>query len=418
MRILLIDDDEVDRLAAIRALNHSVEFTFYITQAETGEEGLRLMAEQYFDAILLDFILPDFDGLQILHKMRLNETMSAAIIILSGYEDLELADKCLESGVQDFLLKDEINPRRLMRAIRHARQRFIMEEDLRKSHERVRDLAEQNLRIVNQRLEEARFQLLQSEKMAAIGQLAAGIAHEINNPISFVISNMHSLEKYLVSLVEVIEAYEQQLDSAQLEVIKQKLELDYVRSDAFCLMTESTDGLLRVKTIIQNLKNFAHVDETKWQFTDIHQGLDSTLNIVLHELKYKATIVKEYGELPEVECFAGEINQVFMNLLINAGQSIPEHGQITVRTGTKEQEVWIDIIDTGTGIESSILNRIFDPFFTTKPVGKGTGLGLSLSYNIIKKHQGRIEVTSDVGKGSTFRVWLPIKQNEKPFAII
>jgi two-component system NtrC family sensor kinase len=142
----------------------------------------------------------------------------------------------------------------------------------------------------------------------------------------------------------------------------------------------------------------------------LHDGIDATLNIVNNEIKYKADLVKEYGNLPEVECLASQLNQVFMNLLVNAAHSIEEHGTITIRTGMEGDEVWVDIVDTGHGIHPEHMQRIFDPFFTTKPVGKGTGLGLSLSYGIVQKHHGRIDVHSDVGKGTTFRLWLPIKQ--------
>ncbi|MDH4284272.1 MAG: ATP-binding protein, partial [Gallionellaceae bacterium] len=159
------------------------------------------------------------------------------------------------------------------------------------------------------------------------------------------------------------------------------------------------------------LKDFSHVDAgEEWHYSDLRKGLDSTLNIVHNEIKYKADVVKEYGELPEVECLSSQLNQVFMNLLVNATHAIEERGTITIRTGQQGEEVWMEVADTGKGIKPEHLTKIFDPFFTTKPVGKGTGLGLSLSYSIVQKHHGRIEVESEVGKGTTFRVWLPVKQ--------
>jgi signal transduction histidine kinase len=175
-------------------------------------------------------------------------------------------------------------------------------------------------------------------------------------------------------------------------------------------MHETKDGVARVAKIVQDLKDFSHVDEAEWQWADLHKGLDSTLNVVWNELKYKAEVVKEYGELPVVECLPFQINQVFMNLLVNAAHAIEERGTITLRTGTAGDEVWIEVADTGSGIPPENLGRIFDPFFTTKPVGKGTGLGLSLSYGIMQKHHGRIEVTSEPGRGTTFRIVLPGRQ--------
>ena len=171
------------------------------------------------------------------------------------------------------------------------------------------------------------------------------------------------------------------------------------------------DGITRVKNIVQNLKDFSHVDASdEWHYADLHSGLDSTLNIVNNEIKYKAEVVKEYGDIPQVECLLSQLNQVFMNLLVNASHAIEEHGVITVRTGKTGEEVWVEVADTGKGIAPDSLKKIFDPFFTTKPIGQGTGLGLSLSYGIIQKHHGRIDVQSVVDKGTTFRVWLPLKQ--------
>ena len=268
------------------------------------------------------------------------------------------------------------------------------------------------------KLEDAHSQLLQSEKMASIGQLAAGVAHEINNPIGFVYSNLGMLEKYVQATFRMIELYEQAEDAIadpevrnRLQVAKNELDIAFLKTDLHALMDESKDGITRVKVIVQNLKDFSHVGASdEWHFSDLHKGLDSTLSIVNNEIKYKAQVVREYGEIPDVECLSSQLNQVFMNLLVNAAHAIVEHGTITIRTGKKGDEVWVDIADTGQGIPPENMQKIFDPFFTTKPVGKGTGLGLSLSYGIVQKHHGRMEVQSETGKGTTFRVWLPVKQ--------
>ncbi len=266
------------------------------------------------------------------------------------------------------------------------------------------------------KLEDAHNQLLQSEKMASIGQLAAGVAHEINNPIGYVNSNLGTLRTYFDQLLTVLSTYET-LEStcepaklAQISAVKKEMELEFLKEDILALLKESGEGIQRVKQIVQDLKDFSHVDEAEWQQADLHHGLDSTLNVVHNEIKYKADVVKEYGDIPRVECLPSQINQVFMNLLVNAAHAMDENkrGLITIRSGMTGDEVWVEIADDGKGIPPENLNRIFDPFFTTKPVGKGTGLGLSLSYGIIEKHHGRIEVHSEVGQGTTFRIWLSV----------
>lgn len=274
---------------------------------------------------------------------------------------------------------------------------------------------EQQLLI--KKLQEAHEQLLQSEKMASVGQLAAGIAHEINNPIGFINSNIGSLQNYVEKLFEVINQYEDLIQQqspptavSKMDELKEKADLEFLKEDIQDLVRESMDGLKRVKDIVQSLKDFSHVGETDWQEADLHQGIDSTLNIVKNEIKYKANVVKEYGQVPLVKCIISQINQVVMNLLVNASHAIKENGMIKISTGCEKDMAWIKVLDTGSGIPQENLNRIFEPFFTTKPVGSGTGLGLSLSYGIIKKHGGRIDVQSVMGKGTCFTVWLPLQQ--------
>jgi two-component system, NtrC family, sensor kinase len=295
-----------------------------------------------------------------------------------------------------------------------------------KMEERVRvrtaDLEAANARLQEEKtrqeelirkLEEAQTQLLQSEKLASIGQLAAGVAHEINNPIGFINSNLGTLQTYVNNMLKLLGAYEKletsMIADAQEEIklVKREIDAEFLRQDINDLMVESLDGLQRVKRIVQDLKNFSHVDSGDLEWADLESGLDSTLNVVWNELKYKAKVVKEYGHIPQIECYPSQLNQVFMNMLVNAAHAIEEHGIVTLRTGHDDMNVWIEIEDNGKGIPTELQRRIFEPFFTTKPVGKGTGLGLSLSYGTVKKHGGHIEVRSQVGKGSTFRVVLP-----------
>ncbi len=273
-------------------------------------------------------------------------------------------------------------------------------------------------RQLNKRLEEAHNQLLQAEKMASIGQLAAGIAHELNNPIGFVHSNLGTLDAYVRDLMEIVDAYDDAqasteapaIHQARIARLKETRDFAYIRQDIGQLLSESRDGLSRVRKIVQDLKNFSHVSGQQWDWADLHQGLDSTLNIVWNELKYKCQVVKEYGDIPKVYCLISQLNQVFMNLLVNAGHAIETKGIITIGTvRLGNEEIAIEISDTGKGIAPEHLTRIFEPFFTTKPVGKGTGLGLSLAYGIVNTHHGRIDVSSQPGIGTTFRVIIPIQ---------
>jgi two-component system, NtrC family, sensor kinase len=284
------------------------------------------------------------------------------------------------------------------------------QEALESNYERMKE--------TNRMLEEAQNQLLQSEKMASIGQLAAGVAHEINNPVGFVNSNLNSLKHYvedLLRLVSTYEAHEATLDAGVRDLLaqtKQEVDLEYVREDVPVLLRESADGLTRVKRIVQDLKDFSRVDNADWQEADLNAGLDSTLNVVYNEVKYKAEVRKNYGRLPAVRCLAAQLNQVFMNLIVNAAHAIEGHGVITLSTGQCGQWVWVEVSDTGCGMPPEVQRRIFEPFFTTKPVGKGTGLGLSLSFSIVQKHQGMIKVRSEPGQGTTFRVWIPLLDDE------
>lgn len=272
---------------------------------------------------------------------------------------------------------------------------------------------------LNSRLKQAQTQLMQSEKMASIGLLAAGVAHEINNPIGYIHSNLGTLEVYVKKFLAVLEEYERIERAmpdmsevfADVAAIRKDQDWDYLKQDVLALLNESHEGVERVTKIVHNLKDFSRIDtEEKWQADDIHHGLDSTLNVIWNELKYTCEVRKEYGTLPLVECMLSQLNQVFLNLLVNAAQAIETRGTITIRTGHAEDWIWVEISDTGTGIAPEHIGSIFDPFFTTKPVGKGTGLGLSVSYSIVQKHHGRIEVESMVGKGTVFRVWLPVRQ--------
>lgn len=299
-----------------------------------------------------------------------------------------------------------------------ANQRLVADISQREAveNELIRRNAE--LTELNVQFTKAQEQLLQSEKMASIGQLAAGVAHEINNPVGYIFSNYGTLESYIDALFEVLSHYESVENNIsspaildELKKVKEKVELDFLKEDIPELMQQSKEGIDRVRKIVQDLKDFSRVDSNiEWQWASLHQGIDSTLNVVNNEIKYKADIIKEYGDIPDVECLQSQVNQVIMNLVVNASHAIgDERGKIHIRTSCDDKNVYIEVRDNGSGIPKEIVSRIFDPFFTTKPIGKGTGLGLSLSYGIVKKHNGEFSVTSEPGVGTSFLVSLPIK---------
>ncbi|MDY0038308.1 MAG: histidine kinase [Zoogloea oleivorans] len=304
------------------------------------------------------------------------------------------------------------------RDLQGAKARMEQEIEEHKQTQVALEKEKEEQKVLINKLEDAHCQLLQSEKLASIGQLAAGVAHEINNPICFVNANLSSLKDYAGKLLTMLDVYEScdvllQQDPAiatRLQQARKASDIDFVRSDIGPLIAESLEGTERVRIIVQDLRDFSRAGEAVWEWANIHTCLDSTLNVVRNEIRYTAEVVRDYGVLPQVECFPSQLNQVFMNLLVNGAQAIVGQGTITIRTGTEGNQVWVAISDTGAGIAPENMARIFDPFFTTKPVGKGTGLGLSLCYGIVERHGGRIDVRTAVGQGTTFTIWLPVQR--------
>ncbi|MFA6284154.1 MAG: ATP-binding protein [Desulfurivibrionaceae bacterium] len=299
---------------------------------------------------------------------------------------------------------------------------LAMEKAFEEAHKLAEELAASNdqlhrqqreLALAHDTLKQSQAQILQQEKMASVGQLAAGVAHEINNPMGFISSNLSSLAKYLERLTGFIRTLEEKLPQdppdEELAALRKQLKIDYIMEDAVHLVEESLDGAGRVKKIVQGLKNFSRIDQAERLAADINECLDSTINIVWNELKYKCEVKKEYGELPLTICNPQQLNQMFMNLLVNAAQSIETKGEIRITTWADQDFIYTRISDTGCGIPPDKIQRIFEPFYTSKEVGKGTGLGLSIAYDIVvKNHKGDIQVESVEGKGTTFTVKIPV----------
>ncbi|RMG57166.1 MAG: PAS domain S-box protein [Deltaproteobacteria bacterium] len=279
--------------------------------------------------------------------------------------------------------------------------------DLKKAH--------QELEKAYEDLKRTQAQILQQDKMASIGQLAAGVAHEINNPMGFISSNLGTMKKYaekvatfLEELTSLVEEKGNDELKGEVKSLARKMKVDLILEDLTDLVDESLEGAARVRKIVQDLKSFSRVDEAEQKHADINECLESTINIVWNEIKYKAKLIRDFGDLPQTKCYPQQLNQVFMNLLVNAAQAIEKEGEIRVKTWHEDGNIFVRISDTGCGIPPENLNRIFEPFFTTKEVGKGTGLGLSISYDIVKKHGGDIQVESQVGEGTTFTIRIPV----------
>lgn len=450
---MLLVDDEADMHAALRLALTDIEVEgrpLQLIDAFSAAEAQQALLEHPDVALVfLDVVMETNDaGLLLVRHIRneLNNRMMRIVLVTGQPGYFVQRDVIIHYEIDDYRLKSELSAEKIFSCVYTALRTFqallaldqksLVEQlaiDLQQTnaqlqseileHKKARDLADQQMQdllLLNEKLEKAKDQLLKSEKLASVGLLASGVAHEINNPIGFVNSNLGTLRRYFETLLKIIKAYEL-LDStpdasrgegfAQLAQLKSDCDFDFVKDDFRALIEESQQGVSRIKKIIQSLKDFSQAESTEmWTKENLESGIETSLSFVLNETHSEFEIRREYGEVPEVECLYSSLKLVFMNLLKNAIQATDQRGIVTIRTGMAGGEVWAEIIDTGHGISPDHLSHIFDPFFTTQPVGKGTGLGLAVSYGVVEKHHGRIEVDSEVGKGSRFRVCLPIHQ--------
>lgn len=420
-KVLVVDDDPDVHAATQFALNGLtlLDRTVQLMSARSAQDAQTVFLNEPDIALALVDIVMESDkaGLDLVRWVRhVHGNFKTRIVMRTGQAANLPEDTVVkEYEIDDFREKSEMTSQKL---------RTLVLSKLRAYNDLCTiDAQRQALQLTvddrTRQLVSAQEKLMQSDKLASIGQLAAGVAHEINNPIGYVFSNFGALESYVQDLYAVLDAYGAleplcEGSPAWQTVQKSKVEadIDFVRKDIAALLRESAEGIERVRQIVQDLKDFSRTESAdQWVYADINRGISSTLNVVRSELKYRADVECDFGVLPEVQCMPSQINQVVLNLLVNAAQAMGEvRGRIRVETGTSAGQVWIRVHDNGSGIAPEVLPRIFDPFFTTKPVGKGTGLGLSLSYGIVRKHQGSIHVESTLGVGTTFTVHLPVIQ--------
>jgi signal transduction histidine kinase len=406
MRILIADDSLMMRRLLQLCLQ---SWQYEVVEAEDGAQAWELFQQGDFPLVLTDWMMPEMDGLELIRRIRSSDSRGYVYVILltakSDKEDLVVA---MDAGADDFLAKpfdrDELRVR--------------MREG-----ERIIRL-EQTLVEQNRQLRETQAALVQSEKLASLGQLAAGMAHEINNPVAYVTNNLAVLNRDVRSVIQVLEMYRRGQDAlkkadpalaAEVARLVEDCDLTWVEENVPKLFDASLEGLRRVRDIIINLRDFARLDEAELDELDLNAALASTVEVLNHEIEEKQiSLTTCYGELPQVICHPRKINQVLHCLLLNAIQASESNGMIELRTAADGNEALVDVQDHGCGIDATHLPRIFEPFFTTRPVGRGAGLGLSICYGTIADHGGSIEVDSEVGQGSTFRVRLPFRPPQKP----
>jgi two-component system NtrC family sensor kinase len=405
-RILIVDDESAVRGLFANFLGENYE----CETAASADEALAVLATKTFALVISDMIMPGRNGVELLRDVKTRYT-DTAVIMISGVDRPQRVRDALRVGASDYLIKPcDLDV--LTLSVERALERRLLQRTTAnyKAH-----LETQNIELAHSKteLERLQGQLVHTEKMASLGQLSAGIAHELNNPAGFIYGNVDILRDYLKDLERLLKVYDEIALPPEIasSVAALKVEINYEKlsGDLSSILADCREGAQRICDVVKNLRLFSRLDEAELKKIDIHEGIESTIRLLSRYYSAgKIFLRREYADLPMVNCYAGQLNQVWMNLLGNAAQALDDQGEVSI--STKIDGDWISVVisDTGSGITEENLPRIFDPFFTTKQVGEGTGLGLSISYGIIVRHGGTITVTSEVGSGTSFTVKIPI----------
>ena len=414
-RILIVDDDELVRTFFKASLGEH-----YSCETASGfDEALALLNREEFALVISDVIMPGRSGIELLREIT-TRFPDVAVIMVSGVDRTQRVLDAVRLGAFDYLVKPcELDVLEL--TVERALERQSL---LRTARRHKRDLESWNMELRRGKavLVRLQAQIIHSEKMASLGQLAAGIAHELNNPAGFIYGNMELLDRCAKGLRRLLGFYETlplpPEDAARATALKGEIDYDHTLADLPSIICDCREGAVRIRDVVDNLRVFSRLDEAEFKKVDIHEGLDSTIRLLSRYYgPGSVTLRRDYAVLPLVDCYAGQLNQVWMNLLVNAAQAVGDAGEVRVTTAREGDRVTVTIGDTGCGINPDHINKIFDPFFTTKAVGEGTGLGLSVSYGIVERHGGTIRVESRVGQGTAFTVSIPISVVQKGYEI-
>ena len=405
-RLLIVDDDEDLREIFSCYLGDD----YLCDTAASADEALARMAFESYALVVSDVMMPGRNGVELLREIMIRHP-ETAVIMVSGVDRPQRVLDAVRLGAYDYLIKP-CDLSVLSMTVERALERRAL---LRAARQYKLDLERRNeeLRRSKAELECLQAQIIQSEKMASLGQLAAGVAHELNNPAGFIYGNMELLAESARGLERLLALY----DAAplpeemvgQIRAVKEETDYENALADLGSIIADCRDGAERIRDVVQNLRTFSRLDEAEFKKVDIHESIESTLRLLARfYTAANVRLVRDYGDLPLVDCYAGQLNQVWLNLLVNAAYAVRRGGEVRIETRREGDTAVVAVGDTGDGIAPEHLPRIFDPFFTTKPVGEGTGLGLSVTYGIVERHQGGIAVVSRPGDGTTFTVTLPV----------
>lgn len=407
-RLLVIEDSPTDqRIFRLTLRDFNLQF------AGTGEAGLELLGREIFDLVVLDYHLPTMNGDEVLAKIRDEMGLDLPVVIVTGMGGTSVAVDLLKRGAFDFVTKDELHTPRVAAAVRGSLERHRLDLDHRRAEDELRRQKEE-LESTLRALQEAQAQLVQGEKMASLGQLVAGVAHEINNPLSYVSNNLAVLDRDVREIAGVMELYRRRFGpetTAAIREAEERIDLDYTLGNLDRLLKSSRQGLLRVREIVANLHDFSRLDEAQRKRVAPSEVVQATVEMVRYHVRQKnVELLVQLGPMPTIWCNPGQLNQVVLNILMNSIQAVPEGSTIRIEGDAMpdDQGVRLSIADDGPGIPEAIRGKIYDPFYTTKPQGVGTGLGLWISYNIVHDHGGRIDLETEVGQGTRFTIVLPL----------